>query len=108
MNKLSVGVSRINITPMMGIGLVGYFVPRYADGVLDDLYINALALADGDTRTLLLTVDHCGIERGTVADFAAHITAETGVPADHILIHATHSHTAPAIIDPSKPPTMAQ
>ena len=108
MSGLRVGFSRVNITPMMGIGLVGYFVPRYADGVLDDLYINALALAEGDTKTLLLTVDHCGIERGTVADFAAAITDATGVPAHHILIHATHSHTAPAIIDPSKPPTMAQ
>ena len=108
MNNLSVGFARVNITPMMGIGIVGYFVPRFADGVLDDLYINALALSDGDTRTLLLTVDHCGIERSTVADFAAHITEATGISADHILIHATHSHTAPAIIDPSKPPTMAQ
>ena len=108
MSKLSAGFARVNITPMMGIGLVGYFVPRYADGVLDDLYINALALRSGDTTALLLTVDHCGIERGTVADFAAHITEATGVSRENILIHATHSHTAPAIIDPSKPPTMAQ
>ena len=108
MSNLSVGFARVNITPMMGIGLVGYFVPRYADGVLDDLEINALALRSGDTTALLLTVDHCGIERGTVADFAGAITTATGVPAENILIHATHSHTAPAIIDPSKPPTMAQ
>ena len=108
MSGLRVGFSRVNITPMMGIGLVGYFVPRYADGVLDELYINALALEQGDTRALLLTVDHCGIERGTVEDFAGAITEVTGIPADHILIHATHSHTAPAIIDPRKPPTMAQ
>ena len=108
MSQLSAGFARVNITPMMGIGLVGYFVPRYADGVLDDLYINALALQSGDTTALLLTVDHCGIERGTVAEFANSITEATGVPAQNILIHATHSHTAPAIIDPSKPPTMAQ
>ena len=108
MAQLSAGFARVNITPMMGIGLVGYFVPRYADGVLDDLYINALALECGETRALLLTVDHCGIERGTVADFAQAITQRTGVPQENIWIHATHSHTAPAIIDPSKPPTMAQ
>ena len=49
MSDLRVGFSRVNITPMMGIGLVGYFVPRYADGVLDDLYINALALEQDQT-----------------------------------------------------------
>ena len=108
MAQLSAGFARVNITPMMGIGLVGYFVPRYADGVLDDLYINALALECGDTKALLMTVDHCGIERGTVADFAQAITQATGVPQENIWIHATHTHTAPAIIDPSKPPTMAQ
>ena len=108
MSELRVGFSRVNITPMMGIGLVGYFVPRYADGVLDELYINALALEQGNTKTLILTVDHCGIERGTVEEFAGAITEATGIPADHILIHATHSHTAPAIIDPRKAPTMAQ
>ena len=108
MNRLSVGFARVNITPMMGIGLVGYFVPRFAEGVLDDLYINALALRSEDTTALLLTVDHCGLERGTVAEFAAHISQATGVPAENILIHATHTHTAPAIIDPGKAPTMAQ
>ena len=44
MNKLSAGFARVNVTPMMGIGLVGYYKPRYADGILDDLEINAIAL----------------------------------------------------------------
>ena len=108
MNKLSVGFARVNMTPMMGIGLVGYFVPRFAEGVLDELYINALALSDGSTKALLLTLDHCGIERGIIADYAGFISEKTGVPADAILIHATHSHTAPAIINPYGPATLAQ
>ena len=57
MNNLSAGFARVNITPMMGIGIVGYFVPRFADGVLDELYINALALQAGDTKTVLLTLE---------------------------------------------------
>lgn len=108
MNNLSVGFARVNITPMMGIGIVGYFIPRFAEGVLDDLYINALALQSGDVTTVLMTLDHCGVVREIVQDFAAHISQATGIPTDRILLHATHTHTGPAIIDPTKPPAMNQ
>lgn len=108
MYTFSAGFSRLNITPMMGIGLVGYFVPRFTDGVLDDLQVNALALQCGDTKTVLLTVDHCGIERGIIADYTAYISEKTGLAKDTIIIHATHSHTAPAIINPYGPATLCQ
>ena len=35
--KLQVGFSRVNITPQLGISISGYFVPRRAKGVLDEL-----------------------------------------------------------------------
>ena len=44
MNLLQAGFSRVNITPALGTEIVGYFHPRYAEGVLDELEINALAL----------------------------------------------------------------
>ena len=61
MNLLQAGFSRVDITPMLGIGLHGYYKPRYAEGVLDPLEINALALACGDERAVLLSIDHCGM-----------------------------------------------
>ena len=106
MNNLSAGFARVNITPMMGIGIVGYFVPRFADGVLDELYINALALQAGDTKTVLLTLDNCGIAREMVMDYTASISEVTGLPADAIVLHCTHTHTAPAILDPDMPSTL--
>ena len=61
MNTLQAGFARVNVTPMMGIPINGYFVDRLADGVLDELEINALALATGDERVLLLSIDSCSI-----------------------------------------------
>ena len=61
MNTLQAGFGRVNITPMMGIGVVGYFVPRFADGVLDELYANALAVEAGGEKAVLLALDHCGM-----------------------------------------------
>lgn len=95
MNPLYAGFGRVVVTPMMGIGLAGYFIPRYADGVLDDLEINVLALACNDTKTLLITMDHEGIRREIATELRKHISEVTGVPMDAIYIHATHTHTGP-------------
>lgn len=103
MNQLSVGFSRVNITPMMGIGIVGYFVPRFADGVLDDLYINALALEAGGEKAVVLTLDNCGISRDVAMDFAASVSEATGIPAEAVILHCTHTHTAPPLMDPDMP-----
>ena len=106
MNNLSVGFARVNITPMMGIGIVGYFVPRFADGVLDELYANALALQSGDDKVVLLTLDNCGISRQVSMDFAASISEATGIPEAGVILHCTHTHTAPPLIDPDMPESL--
>lgn len=95
MNRFYAGFARANVTPMMGIGLSGYFIPRYADGVLDELEVNALALAHGDTRALLINVDNEGIRMTVLDEFRRHISDVTGVPYEAIFIGATHTHTGP-------------
>ena len=103
MNHLSVGFARANITPMMGIGIVGYFVPRFAEGVLDELYVNALALRAGADTAVLLTLDNCGISRDVAMDFAASVSKAAGIPEEAVILHCTHTHTAPPLIDPAMP-----
>ena len=95
MNTLQAGFSRVNITPMLGIGMAGYFIPRHADGVLDELEINALALACGDTKAVLISIDHCGIVKEVLNPMRQHICDVTGLPWEAIYIHATHTHTGP-------------
>ena len=60
MNKLQAGFSRVNVTPPLGIPIVGYYKPRFAEGVLDELEVNALALAVEDKKVVLISVDNCG------------------------------------------------
>ena len=103
MNNLSVGFARANITPMMGIGIVGYFVPRFAEGVLDELYVNALALSTGEDKAVVLTLDNCGISREVAMDYAASVSKATGIAEDAVILHCTHTHTAPPLIDPDMP-----
>ena len=96
-NNLKVGFGRTNITPMMGIEIGGYYKVRLADGVLDDIEVNALALSDNKRTILMVTIDHCGLAREIMDVYKKAISEKTGVPIDAIYIHATHSHTAPKI-----------
>ncbi len=99
MNTLKAGFAKVNVNPMMGIGLDGYFNIRLSDGVLDDLEIVALALEANGKKALMLCIDNLGIEQGLNKKMREHITEVTGVPTDAIYLAATHSHTAPYLHD---------
>lgn len=97
MNTLYAGFGRVNVTPMLGIDIVGYYKVRKAEAVLDELEINALALGCGDSKVVLLSMDHLGIKQELSNTFRRHISEVTGLPYEAILIHATHTHTGPAL-----------
>ena len=102
MNLLQAGFSRVDITPMLGIGLHGYYKPRYAEGVLDPLEINALALACGNERAVLLSIDHCGMPLDVATAYRQHISEVTGIPMESVYISATHTHTGPFLVKNSQ------
>ena len=96
MNKLMAGFSRLNVTPPLNIPIVGYFKPRVAEGILDELEVNVLALATEEKKVLLISVDNCGFITHVAENYRAFVCETTGLPADCVFIHATHTHTGPA------------
>ena len=102
MNLLKAGFARVDITPMLGISLHGYYNLRLADGVLDPLQINALALSCGEEKTVLISIDHCGIGRPVADLYRAHIAQVTGLPIEAIYVACTHTHTGPYIFHDSQ------
>lgn len=99
MYKLLVGFGRADITPLeschMG-GLGDVTGTRMSTDIREPLHTNCIAITDEKDETVLLIVnDLCQI-----IDFTGvkePIVAATGVPADHIFICATHTHSAPAM-----------
>ncbi len=81
----------------MGTEIVGYFHPRYAKGILDELEINTLALSDGKNQVLILSADLCFISNAVQKSICENICRATGLSADQIFIHATHTHTGPVV-----------
>ena len=98
MSDLRVGFSRIEINPPMGIPLAGYFIERRAEGILDSLEANAVAISLKDKTVLLMTIDHCGLPKVFLDNYKNEISKATGVPVDAIYIHSTHTHTAPTVV----------
>ena len=95
MNKLLTGYHKTNINPPLGIGISGYFVPRFAQGFLDDITASAFVLSCDDTRIAILSIDACILETDLVAHFRQTIEKATGIPKDQIFLTNTHTHTGP-------------
>ncbi len=97
MAAFKVGFSRVDITPPLGVPIAGYFVKRFADGILDKLDCNCIAVSDGEKTALLYSLDLIGIRQATDDVYRAAISKATGVPYEGIFIACTHTHTGPAV-----------
>lgn len=97
MNKLNVGFAKVNINPPLGIGVSGYYVPRFAKGFLDDLETSAMVLSVDDKKIALISVDLCYITTDITKEICECIEERTGICKDNIFISATHTHTGPLI-----------
>ena len=92
---LEAGLSEIEITPPIGYRMDGYFNERLSTGVKDPLKAKALILRQGTTTTALVVCDVIGIPQSLSAEVRALAAARTGIPAAHIAITGTHTHTGP-------------
>ena len=94
--EFKAGFARVDATPPLGIPIVGYFHKRVADGVLDPLNVECVAVSDGTNNALVYCVSSLGLGKAFCAKATPAITAATGVPRERIYIHATHTHTGPS------------
>ncbi len=112
MAGLHAGAAVADITPTDAQFLFGYpHVNRYSTGVNDPLLSTALYLSDGATQAILVANDAIFVPRESAGRVRAAINAATGVPAAHIMLTATHTHSAPKTVeylsnadDPCVPP----
>ena len=61
MTNLLTGYKKVTINPPLNIGISGYFVPRFAQGFLDDICASAFVLACDDERAVIISVDACKV-----------------------------------------------
>ncbi len=91
-HDLRVGTAKVDITPKDLTGLVGV-VNRPITGVHDPLFARALVFDNGVQTSAIVEVDLA--ELGDTMALRQRIAKELGIPADHLMIAATHNHSAP-------------
>ena len=95
MNTLKVGFGSADVTPALGAAISGYYVPRYAKGILDALETDALVISCGEDSVAWVSIDNCMIDKSVVDRIAKRVAAEHGIEAERVIVSVTHSHTAP-------------
>jgi hypothetical protein len=92
---LRAGVATSVITPRLGTSINGGMRDRRAAHIHDELHARCLVLDNGQERIALAVCDSCMIPRAVIDAAKAEAQERTGIPADHMLVCATHTHSAP-------------
>lgn len=100
-----VGYGRICITPEESVPLAGMgnTSKRMSTMILDDLYATCVAFTDeADQTVLLFTLDQLHANKKWTDPLRQAVEEATGVPASHVMVSHTHTHSAPDMYNPEK------
>ena len=92
---LRIGLAEADITPPTGFPMAGYYHERLATATRDPLKAKAVVFRGELHAGAWVVADLTGISRDLCVDVRRQAAAKTGIPIDHIVVSATHSHTAP-------------
>ena len=68
-----------------------------AEGVHDDLFVNAVALDDGEAPVVLIALDLCLLSKDLAAEFKQAINEATGLPPERVFVNTSHTHAGPTV-----------
>jgi hypothetical protein len=93
---LYAGVCETDITPPIGVWMVGYGGrPTGCVGVHDPLYARALVVDNGERRLVLVVADIIALPDEMVSPVRAGIAAQVGTAPEAVMLHCTHTHAGP-------------
>ncbi len=101
-SNLRAGVAKVDITPEDTDGFVVTGHRRKVFGVRDRLRAGVLVLDDGSTKAAIVTLDTIGAWDEMVKLARARIEKLAGVPAESIMVAASHNHSGPGFNADSK------
>ncbi len=91
------GSALIDVTPTSFPVLVnGGFTSKTANSVTTPVSARSLAFSDGKEKIVMVVVDSCMIPRELIDEVKTNASKKAGIPTDHILISAVHTHSAPS------------
>lgn len=92
------GAGREIITPPVGTLLFGYRPDVVSESVNDDLTTTAVMISDGENKAVLISMTVCEIDIGISNTIRRKVGETVGIPADNVIVAATHTHSAPTTV----------
>lgn len=89
------GAATCNITPPLGVPIVGNFEVPEATYIHDELHARCLVLDDGQQRLVFVICDNIGAEQPVYDQAKARLQEKTGIPPENMLMASTHTHSGP-------------
>ena len=95
--EFQAGAVVVDVTPeKLPVFVNGGMRSRSLSKINTPVNARAIALSDGDTRIAIMVVDSCMMPRPLLDEVKKKVSDKMGIPSDHILISATHTHSAPS------------
>ncbi len=91
-----VGAAKVKVTPSEPIWLSGYANrTRPSQGVIQDIYVKAVAFRENGQTSVLLTSDLQGLDVAMIDDVVTRANKQFGVPRERLVLNYSHNHSAP-------------
>lgn len=96
MGRLKAGIGSAVITPPVGIEMGMWALRKgLCQGIHDHMYARALVLDDGHTPLAVVSLDVCAVSIDVTEQVRELVADQTGIPAGHVLLNSSHTHTTP-------------
>jgi neutral ceramidase len=98
--EFQAGAAAVDVSPRVLPAIRnGGFLEATSDRVDDPLHARCLVLSDGNTTLAITIVDSCMVPRDVCDAIKQRVERDAGIPAERVLIAATHTHSAPSLMD---------
>jgi len=91
------GFARLDITPPLGVAIPGSWKKRVGVGVLDPLFVNAVAFGSDDGYAVMMSLDLLGLYGSFARSLPEKVAEAVGLPKEAVFICCTHTHTSPSL-----------
>lgn len=96
--EVAVGVAKVDVTPTHPVILHGYGSrTEEFDGQYSPLWVRAIAIGD-ENPVVVAAVDTCGFPKAFTDEVRRRISEKGIVDGSRVVVSATHTHSAPAIV----------
>ena len=91
---MKIGFAETDITPQIGMEQPSGYGKSYHTKIHDPCKVRAAVFDDGHRRVAIVGVDTAGIHREVIEEVRRQIAQKTAIPAEAILVAASHSHSS--------------